>query len=48
MTGSSNKVGEFDNSIFSFRCITLAPLVVVASYICFIWLILKKPSGNNG
>lgn len=48
MTGTSNSGGEFNKSIFSFRRITLAPLIIVASYTGFIWLILKKPSGKNG
>lgn len=48
MTGSSNKSTDFNDSIFSFRRITLAPLVIIASYIAFIYLILKKPSSKNG
>lgn len=48
MTGSSNKSSDFNDSIFSFRRITLAPLVILASYIAFIYLILKKPSSKNG
>lgn len=42
MTGSSNSGIEFNESIFSFRRITLAPLVIVTTYIGFSWLILKK------
>ncbi|RKD87930.1 DUF3098 domain-containing protein [Mangrovibacterium diazotrophicum] len=34
---------EFDPSIFSFRRITLAPIIVLASYAGIIWLIMHKP-----
>lgn len=32
----------FNNEVFSFRRITLAPLLILGSYIGLIWLILKK------
>ena len=44
MAGTANKYTEFDEGMFSFRRITLSPLIIMASYIGFIWLILKKPS----
>lgn len=44
MTGPSNTGSEFNESIFSFRRITLAPFVIIASYSGFIWLIFKRPS----
>ena len=41
--GGSSDPNVFNEKIFSFRRITLAPLIVVGSYISLIWLILKKP-----
>jgi hypothetical protein len=32
----------FNNDIFSFRRITLAPLLILGSYVGLIWLILKR------
>lgn len=40
--GGSSDPNVFNEEIFSFRRITLAPLVIIGSYIGFIWLILKK------
>jgi hypothetical protein len=40
--GSSSDPDTFNNEMFSFRRITLAPLVVIGSYVGFIWLILKR------
>jgi len=40
--GSSSDPNVFNNEVFSFRRITLAPLIVVGSYISLIWLILKN------
>jgi len=42
--GSSSDPNVFNNEMFSFRRITLAPLIIVSSYIGLIWLILKKTS----
>lgn len=42
--GGSANPAVFNDEIFSFRRITLAPLVIVGSYIALIWLILKKSS----
>lgn len=42
--GKSDDPNVFDeNKIFSFRRITLAPLVVLAGFIFEIWAIMKKP-----
>jgi len=41
--GGSSDPNVFNDEIFSFRRITLAPIIVVGSYISLIWLILKKP-----
>jgi len=40
--GGSNDPNIFNPEIFSFRRITLAPLVIIGSYSALIWLILKK------
>jgi len=42
--GGSNDPNVFNPEIFSFRRITLAPLVILGSYSALIWLILKKSS----
>ena len=41
--GSSSDPNVFNIEVFSFRRITLAPIIVVGSYVSLIWLILKKP-----
>lgn len=43
--GKSDNPNEFSEEIFSFRRITLAPIVVLAGFIFEIWAIMKKP-GN--
>jgi hypothetical protein len=40
--GSSSDPEVFNREMFSFRRITLAPMVIIFSYSAFIWLILKK------
>ena len=40
--GSSDDPNVFNEEIFSFRRITLAPLIIIGSYVGLIWLILKK------
>lgn len=42
--GGSNDPNVFNEGMFSFSRITLAPILVVGSYIALIWLILKKPA----
>lgn len=42
--GGSSDPNVFNNDLFSFRRITLAPLMIVGSYLSLIWLILKKTS----
>jgi hypothetical protein len=42
--GGSSDPNVFNEEIFSFRRVTLAPIVVVGSYISLIWLILNKSS----
>ena len=41
--GKSENPAEFSNEIFSFRRITLAPIVVLAGFAFEIWAIMKKP-----
>ncbi|MGQ8336680.1 DUF3098 domain-containing protein [Sunxiuqinia sp. A32] len=37
---------QFNEEIFSFRRITLAPLITIVSYIGLIFIILKQPKKN--
>ena len=41
--GKSDDPNKFSQDIFSFRRITLAPIVVLAGFIFEIWAIMKKP-----
>ena len=41
--GKSSSPDKFSENIFSFRRITLAPIVVLAGFIFEIWAIMKKP-----
>ncbi len=41
--GKSEDPNVFSNDIFSFRRITLAPIVVLAGFAFEIWAIMKKP-----
>jgi hypothetical protein len=41
--GKAENPNEFNPAIFSFRRITLAPLVVLFGFIFEIWAIMKKP-----
>ena len=43
--GKSENPAEFSDEIFSFRRITLAPIVVLAGFAFEIWAIMKKPKG---
>jgi len=45
--GKSDSPEKFSEDIFSFRRITLAPIVVLAGFIFEIWAIMKKPR-NTG
>lgn len=40
--GGSDDKNVFNEEVFSFRRITMAPLVIIISYISLIWLIFKK------
>ena len=41
--GKSDDPNVFNEKIFSFRRITLAPIVVLGGFIFEIWAIMKKP-----
>lgn len=41
--GKSDDPNVFSEKIFSFRRITLAPLVVLAGFVFEIWAIMRKP-----
>lgn len=41
--GRSKDPNQFNESMFNFRRITLAPLMVLAGFIFEIWAIMKKP-----
>lgn len=43
MGGKSDDPNVFSEKIFSFRRITLAPIVVLFGFIFEIWAIMKKP-----
>jgi hypothetical protein len=45
--GKTKDPNEFSDKIFSFRRITLAPLVVLAGFIFEIWAIMKKPKNSD-
>jgi len=45
--GKSEDPNEFSDAIFSFRRITLAPLVVLAGFVFEIWAIMKKPRSGE-
>jgi len=41
--GKSDSPDKFSDEIFSFRRITLAPIIVLAGFVFEIWAIMKKP-----
>ena len=43
MGGRSDDPNQFNEEIFSFRRITLAPIIVLAGFAFEIWAIMKKP-----
>ncbi|MBR2367872.1 MAG: DUF3098 domain-containing protein [Alistipes sp.] len=46
--GGEHTVTDFDESIFSFRRITLAPIVVIAGFAFEIYAIMKRFSEDKG
>jgi hypothetical protein len=45
--GKSPSPDKFSDNIFSFRRITLAPIVVLAGFIFEVWAIMKKPKDSG-
>lgn len=45
--GAVHDPNKFNPGVFSFRRITLAPIVVLAGFIFEIWAIMKKPKDND-
>jgi hypothetical protein len=45
--GRSESPDKFSDTIFSFRRITLAPIVVLAGFVFEIWAIMKKPKDSE-
>jgi len=45
--GKSDDPAVFNDKMFSFRRITLAPIIVLAGFIFEIWAIMKKPSNKE-
>ncbi len=45
--GKSDDPNVFSEKIFSFRRITLAPLVVLAGFVFEIWAIMRKPKNRE-
>ena len=45
--GKSEDPNVFSEKIFSFRRITLAPIVVLAGFIFEIWAIMRKPKNSD-
>lgn len=44
--GKSPDPHEFNPDIFSFRRITLAPIIVVGGFMFIIWAIMRKPKDS--
>jgi hypothetical protein len=45
--GKSESPDKFSQTIFSFRRITLAPIVVLTGFVFEIWAIMKKPKDTE-
>jgi hypothetical protein len=46
--GKADNPNEFNEKVFSFRRITLAPIIVLFGFIFEIYAIMKKPSETEG
>jgi hypothetical protein len=47
MGGGSSDPNVFNEDVFSFRRITLAPIVVLAGFGFIFWAIMRKPKENE-
>lgn len=45
--GKTDDPAQFNEKIFSFRRITLAPIVVLIGFVFEIWAIMKKPDSTE-
>ena len=45
--GKTDDPTQFNEKVFSFRRITLAPIVVLIGFVFEIWAIMKKPGGSE-
>lgn len=45
--GKSDDPTVFNEKMFNFRRITLAPIIVLAGFVFEIWAIMKKPSNKE-
>jgi hypothetical protein len=45
--GSSKDVDVFDTAIYSFRRITLSPILIVLGFVIEIYAIMKQPKAEN-
>jgi membrane-bound ClpP family serine protease len=45
--GGSDDPAKFNPEVFSFRRITLAPIIVLAGFLFEIYAIMKKPKSTN-
>jgi len=45
--GGSDDPNVFSEDIFSFRRLTIAPIVLLAGFVFEIYAIMKKPKGDN-
>ncbi len=45
--GKSDDPTVFNEEMFNFRRITLAPIIVLAGFVFEIWAIMKKPSNKE-
>lgn len=41
--GGSDDPNVFSDEIFSFRRLTLAPIIILGGYVTVLWAIMKKP-----
>jgi len=47
MGGGSDNPNVFNNEVFSFRRITLAPIVILGGFLFEIYAIMKKPNSTK-
>ena len=45
--GKAEDPASFNEAVFSFRRITLAPMIVLAGFLFIIWAIMRKPKSSD-